>query len=244
MAYQLTEQERLELPEREQAYALRQLRHAGLAILGARARINKRLPWHATEDDVKQGAWLGVAMATRAYKAASGFLPSALVERSVFGQALKPCYYDEKIRVWLQNGRKGIAQPFRLPQVIPVDFSEREEDRGESASVSRDDYLAREAEGRVCEPDAQMSFLEDADLMREIRRRVFRLMRAIPNDRERHILRRRFWYGWTLQQCGDEYGLSRERARQLEARALEFLREAIRDDPDLAELMRSAPEEA
>jgi RNA polymerase sigma-32 factor len=48
----------------------------------------------------------------------------------------------------------------------------------------------------------------------------------------------------TLQQIGDLWGVTRERARQLEARLTDRLREYLRHElPDFAQLSVNAPEE-
>lgn len=73
------------------------------------------------------------------------------------------------------------------------------------------------------------------------RRNVNRLMRYL-DDREQAIIARRFGLDYshepqTLQQIGDDLGVSKERIRQLQSRALEKLREAAEQAKlDLAEL--------
>jgi len=48
----------------------------------------------------------------------------------------------------------------------------------------------------------------------------------------------------TLQEVGDKYGFTRERARQLEARLTERLRDYLRRElPDFAELSVQRPED-
>jgi RNA polymerase primary sigma factor/RNA polymerase sigma factor len=59
------------------------------------------------------------------------------------------------------------------------------------------------------------------------------------NDRERHIIRRRYGFGMqaapqTLQELGEELGISKERVRQLEMRALSKLRQAAGDEQIVA----------
>ena len=48
-------------------------------------------------------------------------------------------------------------------------------------------------------------------------------------EREQYVVRCRFWVGMTLQQVGDILGVSRERVRQIEAKALATLKNIITD---------------
>ena len=69
--------------------------------------------------------------------------------------------------------------------------------------------------------------------------KVDRLLRSL-SQREEQVLRIRYGFqdgvARTLAQTGQHFGLSRERVRQIEARALQKLRDAI----ELLELDRSA----
>jgi RNA polymerase sigma factor (sigma-70 family) len=71
---------------------------------------------------------------------------------------------------------------------------------------------------------------EDADRVR-IERATADLLESLP-QREQRILRARFGFAdgepHTLQQVGAEIGISRERVRQIEKRALERLASAAR----------------
>ncbi|WP_421856583.1 RNA polymerase factor sigma-32 [Oricola sp.] len=61
----------------------------------------------------------------------------------------------------------------------------------------------------------------------------------VLNDREKSIIQQRRLSedGATLESLGDQLGISKERVRQIENRALEKLRSAlVRDDPGLAEM--------
>ena len=59
---------------------------------------------------------------------------------------------------------------------------------------------------------------------------------ATLTEREQGVLMHRFQRKLTLEQCGKEYGLTRERIRQIEAKALRKLRHTTR-----ANMMKSVP---
>jgi len=56
--------------------------------------------------------------------------------------------------------------------------------------------------------------------------RLARAMRKL-NPRERRVLKVRFWREGTLSDAGDELGVTRERARQIQQRALQKLAECL-----------------
>lgn len=58
-------------------------------------------------------------------------------------------------------------------------------------------------------------------------RRLLRQVWPALRDRERTVLERRFWCEWTLDQVGVELDVTRERVRQIEARALRRLGKAL-----------------
>lgn len=59
---------------------------------------------------------------------------------------------------------------------------------------------------------------------------------ATLTEREQSVLMRRFQQKMTLEQCGKEYGITRERIRQIEAKALRKLRH-----PTRAAMMQAVP---
>ncbi len=76
--------------------------------------------------------------------------------------------------------------------------------------------------------DQESSVLEASELAH--RRRLFRESLGVLNEREKHILaeRRLKEEPATLEQLSRHYGVSRERIRQIEARAFEKLQRAVR----------------
>jgi len=82
--------------------------------------------------------------------------------------------------------------------------------------------------------------LARSEFQARLERETKDLLRTLP-ARERFIIQRRFLRDppWTLQRLGDRWGLTRERARQLEAQALQRLR--INVDPRLRAWLRERP---
>jgi len=82
-------------------------------------------------------------------------------------------------------------------------------------------------------PDEDTPLPEEAAVREAERERVRDVLRAIE-VRDARVLSMRYGLGggepMTLQQIGEELGISRERVRQLEARALEKLREVLGHD--------------
>jgi RNA polymerase sigma factor (sigma-70 family) len=66
----------------------------------------------------------------------------------------------------------------------------------------------------------------DGAALAERREAVAKAVEAL-DDRSRRVLYARFWQGRTLKQCGRDLGLSKERVRQIEFRALEQLGEDL-----------------
>jgi RNA polymerase sigma-32 factor len=82
----------------------------------------------------------------------------------------------------------------------------------------------------VDESESQETLLADSEELSKRRALLVKSMEAL-NDRERHILqeRRLKESPTTLEELSQEYGISRERVRQIEVRAFEKLQKAIRN---------------
>jgi RNA polymerase sigma-32 factor len=107
----------------------------------------------------------------------------------------------------------------------------------QGAEDSRQTHLDRLAQPGVA-PDEQLA---DEELRRIFKEKLDAFGRTLTNDKDRFLFEHRVspqsGEQMTLQEVGDKYGFSRERARQLEARLLERLRDYLRQElPDFAEL--------
>lgn len=71
---------------------------------------------------------------------------------------------------------------------------------------------------------------EDAEKMEEDRDRAYRILTLVP-FKWRKAMELRFVDGWTLQQIGDQLGITKERARQIVRDATRLLREKLRGQP-------------
>ena len=80
------------------------------------------------------------------------------------------------------------------------------------------------------EPDPETAYA-DAELAAEVRSRIPALMERELDERERYILDLRLFQErpWTLEQVGKTLGITRERTRQLEARAKAKLQTQLLD---------------
>lgn len=99
-------------------------------------------------------------------------------------------------------------------------ISTRLNDSGESLTVMNqvESKMAEDWE----EPDFEMNYLRGT---------VWEAL-DILNEREKYLIIRRYLEGEaTLQELGDEWGVSRERARQIESKAFRKLREVLGSDP-------------
>jgi RNA polymerase sigma-32 factor len=108
-----------------------------------------------------------------------------------------------------------------------VSFNATPED-GEDSSYMPEDYLAS--------TDDPSRELESADWEEQRETRMFSALSKL-DDRSRDILQRRWLADGDkagLQELGDEYGVSAERIRQIEAAAMKKLRKAIEEEDAVA----------
>lgn len=113
--------------------------------------------------------------------------------------------------------------------VIDMDRRLSAPDVSLNAPRSRDDAEGAEFMDSLVDespsPEAQMAASEEGDYRRDL---LNQALATLP-DRERHILTQRQLQEdpMTLEQLGVVYGISRERVRQLEARALDRLKKTV-----------------
>jgi RNA polymerase sigma-32 factor len=150
-------------------------------------------------------------------------------------RAEQRCFYRlrrERQRLEREGGK---ADPERLASALGIRTEELEtiESRITRRDLSLDDpaYLdTEETKGDRIADDrpGPESRLADEELREEARRRIHEALREL-DPRERAILSRRYLAGKpaTLKELGAAFGISRERVRQLEARAKAKLREAL-----------------
>lgn len=104
---------------------------------------------------------------------------------------------------------------------------------GEEGGMTLGDRLEMQGEG------AEEAFA-DRELRQIFMEKVGAFASALDNEREKFIYARRLMSEepLTLQQIGNEFGVSRERARQLEKRLVDRLREYLKKEiPDFGELV-------
>jgi RNA polymerase sigma-32 factor len=157
-------------------------------------------------------------------------------------RAEQRCFYRlrrERQRLERQGGK---ADPERLASALGIKTDELEtiESRITRRDLSLDDpaYLdTDETKGdRIAdEGPGPESTLAERELSEEAHRRIHDALREL-DPRERAILSRRYLSAKpaTLKELGVAFGISRERVRQLEARAKAKLREALAPLWDLA----------
>lgn len=130
------------------------------------------------------------------------------------------------------NDREEICRRLSEELDQPVKVVQEWIDRLDQTDLSLD-YVASDTDRSMldmigCGTPSPEQNAEDNEQSDRIRRKIDRAIRTLP-PREQQIVRRRYLNQRTetLQQIGDSLKISRERARQLEAKALKKLRRAI-----------------
>lgn len=186
--------------------------HGGLIgreVQRYRGALGGCLEW----EDLFQVGWLGLHHAAQRFDPAKGFKFST--------------YAHWWIRAFLQRAIMNQRRTVR----VPVHVQNAARQRGERFpydSLSLDTPLNSENPAETwldmlsgdSDPSADA---EQSDLAELVGAAVDAL-----DERNRRIIRRRFWRDNTLGEIGDDMGVSRERIRQREAQALERLERPLR----------------
>ncbi|OFZ71381.1 MAG: hypothetical protein A3K03_00440 [Bdellovibrionales bacterium RIFOXYD1_FULL_44_7] len=158
-------------------------------------------------------------------------------------QAQKKLFYHllrEKERLEAQGllaGPKLLAEKLDVREKDVVEMEQRLSARGTEMPLDAPVFSSRstEAEGRATHLDFLVSENQSAEEVLEQRQLLNLLKGELPefekrlNEKEFRILKERLLSEEpkTLQEVADNYGLTRERARQIEARVIEKLREFL-----------------
>jgi RNA polymerase sigma-32 factor len=157
-------------------------------------------------------------------------------------QAQKKLFYHlmrEKERLEAQGllaGPKLLAEKLDVREKDVIEMEQRLSGRG--AEMSLDTPVNRESESQASHMDLLVDQHEGADEQLARDQLITLLKRRLPefekqlNDRELKLLHARLLAEEpkTLQEVADQYGLTRERARQIEAKVVSKLREFLEDD--------------
>ena len=157
-----------------------------------------------------------------------------------------PVHMHEQLNKFLQALRhleKKLGRPPKNAEVAR--HMETNVDRVETLKsisrtpVSLDTRVGREGESALQDllEDPNTSSPIDSVIESDLRRKTASVLRTLLSPSEERVLRMRFGIGfkraYTLQEIGVEFGLTRERIRQIETKGLRVLR-----DPELAPQLR------
>jgi RNA polymerase primary sigma factor len=181
----------------------------GVEVRNTRWAICASLEW----GDLFQAGFFGLIRAAEKFDANRGcrFSTYAIpwvrhhVRRAAMNQAR-----TVRIPIWIQERRRAGARRFPIA-ATPLHPEDAD-------SLVRIELVAGDAD--------PLTEFEAA----ERRRVVERAINQLP-ERLRGVLRSRFWHSETLADIGRRLGVSRERARQLEAEALILLRQHLPEAP-------------
>jgi RNA polymerase sigma-32 factor len=135
----------------------------------------------------------------------------------------------------LLAGPKLLAEKLNVREKDVVEMEQRLSGRG--AEMSLDSPIEKDG-NTTSHMDLLVDQQENADEKLARNELIQLLQRRLPefekllNDRERKILQERLLKEdpQTLQEVADQYGLTRERARQIEAKVISKLREFLQKD--------------
>lgn len=177
------------------------------------ARRYSRICTHLTFDDLLQESVIGLTRALELFEPSRGFAFSTFAShwiRQACTRAIANRERTVRIPVWrlAHNSKHGISSHERV--------------------VSTDAALDDDEPGRTLLDVLMADASEDPEQTADAAARWAALRAAIAQlpDRQRDVISQRL-RGRTLREIGEGWGLSRERARQLEAEATEALRRCV-----------------
>lgn len=214
------------------------------------AAYEKRYGNRLDFDDLEQVGFLGLIKAAQKFsiKQGTAFSTYAVywikqsISREIMdnGYAIRiPVHMMERINkvVAAENRLSGIGTPFHERITIIAEELDLTEDNVIECLTLKKNYLSyssidvpigEDGESELGEfiPDESIDSIEDIIIQKELRKELGKMMKDLK-PREREILELRF--GWndnrtrTLEEIGEQYGVTRERIRQIEAKALRKL---------------------
>src|SRR5204862_77308 len=159
----------------------------------------------------------------------------------------------------------GDGAETKLPVPVERDLSRADALPRYMSEVARHPLLTREEEHRLATEfqktqDPRLAYrpvtanlrlgeqLADEELRRIFKEKLAEFGKTLTDPKEIYLFEHRLGVHEgepkTLQQVGDKFGFTRERARQLEARLTDRLRQHLRKElPDFAELSVNPPED-
>lgn len=184
-----------------------------LGLVHAIARQRARGAEHCREDDLIQAGALGLMRALQLFNPERGCAFSTyagLWIKQAIGRELQK--HDRCVRLPVHVlAKRFAAGELRRERARSFDAPLAPSEGNESLH----DILPSENTDPIARLDAESESAELAEAMARL------------TERERFVLRRRFWSEMTLEQIGAELGVTRERIRQIEARALEKLKKRL-----------------
>ena len=201
-------------------------KNQGLVWFCARRYIRRIKHTAITLEDLVQEGNIGMMRAMETFDESQGYRFSTYATHWIchhMRRAIMNLGRTVRIPVWAQDQRRAKPQPHdALTKQIPLTMPRGGWNNAHASEevyvpdLERDSTLGDEAPEEMVSRDQR-----DLGMRRLVLSRL--------NDRERMIIRMRFWEGKTLKEIGDVFGLSRERARQIEAIALAKLRKEARE---------------
>ena len=213
---------------------------------GIIAKIVNRYHGSEDEEDLFQEAYFGIATAAELWKPEEGasFATYAVYWiRQVLRRYIDNCGNLIRIPVHQKDRiilyRKTIAGfrrefgrdpfPLELMRALGVSFGQLQDlikdaqalkVRSLAEEIGEDGETLQEV---IADPEDRIEAVLDRIEREELSALLWSLVDALE-EQQAHIIRERYQGGKTLQECGDEIGCTREKARQIEAKAMRELR--------------------